>query len=288
MKSILFPTDFSETAKKAFIYALHIAGKWKARITTLHVYKRPDIRASHMPKTMQEYHETLDLHELARFKKAVVPLKEIAEKHGFSHLEIQHVLEEGETVNTILKVAEQHQADMIVMGTTGARGLKNIFLGSIAGEILEHACCPVLVVPEKAVLDGKIDKLAFTTIFEDEEKKALQWLIEFGRLFDFEIHCINVNIDNSSAYAQGMEELKREFNNYGKLQFHLLEGVDILNEITNFLEENQVDIVAMVNHKRTFLQAFFDYSKTKRMSRRARTPVLSFQSHSLAAVSAAN
>ena len=146
MKKILFPTDLSKAAEQAFIYALHLADKLGATLTTLHVYLQPEVRKSELPRTVAEFYENYDLDEFENFKDAIPNLREIQEGHGFSHLDVQHQLEPGRTVKTILGIAKQEDYDMIVMGTTGARGLKEIFMGSVAGEILENAHCPVLAI----------------------------------------------------------------------------------------------------------------------------------------------
>ena len=51
--------------------------------------------------------------------------------------------------------------------------------------------------------------------------------------------------------------------------------------ITKFLQENDIDILAMVTHKRSFLEELFNYSQTKMMSYHADTPILSIQAHTL-------
>jgi len=275
MKNILFPTDFSEAANRAFIYALHFARKFDAKVTTLHVYQRPRISAMHMAKTLEEFYETFDLEEFENYRDSIPPLKKIAEDEGFGDLEIYHALEGGDDINsTILKVAHRDKADLMVMGTTGARGLKRIFLGSVAAYVLEKAPCPVLVVPEEAEFDGVIDRVAFTTSFSPLEKEALGRIEEMLKPFHPEVNCVNVDTAHTHSLDQKMEEFSSDFGARENLKFEVLEGNDIFAELTKYLSQNQMDIIAMVTHKRKFVQKFFDYSKTKKMTYHAQTPVL--------------
>jgi nucleotide-binding universal stress UspA family protein len=61
-----------------------------------------------------------------------------------------------------------------------------------------------------------------------------------------------------------------------QLYYHVLDGLEFQATLTAFLEEQEIDLVAMVTHKRNFLEELFHYSKTKAMSYHSRTPVLSF------------
>ncbi|RME93160.1 MAG: universal stress protein, partial [Bacteroidetes bacterium] len=177
MATILFPTDFSEAANRAFIYALKLADKMDARIVTLHAFDRPDISSlPHVPRALEEFHRNLDLEEFENYRSVVPALRKIQEDEGLTQVPVVHTIIEGDTKEVILKQAEVEEADLIVMGTTGARGLKKVLLGSVAGEILENAPCPVLAVPREAVFDGEINTIAFTTSFAQEEIRGLNLL----------------------------------------------------------------------------------------------------------------
>lgn len=281
MKKILFPTDLSEASTKAFIYALHLADKSGAVITTLHVYRRPEVKAAGLPRTLEEFYATYDLEEFQNYKDSIPALRDIQKSSGFSHVKVNHVLKSGKPVDTILKVAGEEEADMIVMGTTGATGLKKIFLGSVAGQVLEQAACPVLAVPEKAIFDGVIDRIAFTTSYKEEEKKALRKAIDILEPFHPEVHCINVDLAHTDFHTHAMDKFKQDFKEEERLRFHVLDGNDIREMITSFLQENDIDILAMATHKRSFLDELFNYSKTKMMSYHADTPILSIPAHTL-------
>ncbi len=278
MKSILFPTDFSEAANKAFIFALHLAKKWQASITTYHVYRPIDLATTtRLPVRVRRVYETIELQEFEDYRDSIPPLRKIAEEAGFGNVELHHMMEERENVIPgIIERSKTEEPDLIVMGTTGASGFKEIFLGSVAGEVLERAHCPVLAVPEKNEFDGKIDQLVFTTNFEDEERSALDRLIEFAQPFDAEIHVVNIDTGHTDFYHHRMDKFKADYQDKKKLRFHVLDGVDIYEELTDYLEEHPVDFLAMVTHKRNFIQGLFNYSKTKKLSYHSDTPVLSF------------
>lgn len=281
MKNILFPTDLSPAAEKAFIYALHLADKLDATLTTLHVYLKPEVRGL-LPHTLSEFYASYDLDEFKNYKDAIPPLRDIQEANGFSHVNVVHVLRPGsKIVPSILQAAKEESADMIVMGTTGARGLREIFLGSNTGEVMENAGCPVLAVPENTDFDGEIDQLAFTTTYKEEEKKALEKVMAIMGPFHPAIYCINVDLAHTEPITHRMDKFKAGFEEEENLEFYVLEGNDIKEEITGFLQKHNIDVLAMVTHKRNFLEELFNYSRTKMMSYHSKTPVLSIPAHSL-------
>lgn len=281
MKRILFPTDFSSAANQAFIYALQFAQHIEASIITLHVFNRPDVKGAHMAISLEELFQDMDLSVFENYRDAIPSLNKIAEENGLENLDIKHVLEEGAVVETILEVAKRDAVDMIVMGTTGASGLKRFLLGSVAAEVLENADCPVLAVPEKAVFDGHLNRIAFTTSYQPEERKALDRVFAFAKVFNASLYCINVDVAHTESLTKSMETFKNAVAKTNNISFKVLEGTDIQESISRFLQENAIDILAMVTHKRNFLQELFQYSKTKAMTYHTNTPVLSFPSHSL-------
>ena len=282
MKKILFPTDFSEAANKAFIFALHLADKAGATITTLHIYPKPEIKSGALPRTLDDFYNSYDLEEFQQYRKAIPALRTIQIDSGFAHVKLNHALKPGKVVDTILQSAKEEKADLIVMGTTGASGLKKLFLGSVAGAILESSPCPVLAVPEKTNFDGQIDQVAFTVSYQDEEKKALGQIVEILAPFQANIHCINVDLAHADFHTHAMDKFKAELEVSGEnIHFHVIEGNSIEGAIVDFLKEKQIDILAMIAHKRSFLDALFNYSRAKMMSYHSDTPILSIPAHTI-------
>jgi nucleotide-binding universal stress UspA family protein len=283
MKKILFPTDFSEAANKAFIYALHLAAKTGAAITTLHAYPEPPQNMpGHLPRTLEEFYENYALEELHDYKKSIPVLQDIQAQHGFDHVSVNHALRPGKAVDAIRQAAKEEQADLIVMGTTGATGLKKLFLGSVAGAVLESAPCPVLAVPEKNGFDGQLDQIAFTISYQEEEQKALHQVIAISAPFEAHIHCINVDLAHTDFHTHAMDKFKAPLEGiYPHLHFHVLEGNSIEGAIVNFLKEQRIDILAMIAHKRSFLEELFSYSRAKMMSYHSDTPILAIPAHTI-------
>jgi len=281
MKKILFPTDFSDAANHAFIYALQVAKKLGAQIITLHVYQLPDIKALHLPVTLKEVYDSLKVEVFENYRDEVPFLRKIAEENGYGDVPMTHSLEEGESIPGILKAAQSTGADMIVMGTKGAGWLKEIFIGSVAGEVLENAPCPVLAVPIEATFDGTINKIAVTTDFTEEDCKTLNKVLEWAQQFDAVVYCVHVDTSHTEGIVRNMEKFKEKMGITHGIEYVVLNEFDLEKSISQFIESHQIDILAMLTHKRSFFEELFNYSHAKAMSYHTNIPILSIQAHTL-------
>lgn len=284
MKKILFPTDFSEPANNAFVYALQLAEKLNASITTLHIFSHPEIhieRGGIHPEALQHIYESIDMDEFENYKDSIPALRSIAEKEKLNHIELYHIMEDGSVIPKIIQKAKEGSYDLIVMGTKGAGWVKEVFLGTITGEVMERAGCPVLAVPKEAKFDGKINKIAVATEFKKEEIFHLQKVIELADAFEAHVYCLNVDIAGIQFYEKQKAEFTTHFKDTPRLHFKTIEGFDIMTALNDYLEKYRMDLLSMVIHKRNFIQEFFKFSMAKTMSYHAKTPILTFQSKAL-------
>jgi nucleotide-binding universal stress UspA family protein len=95
--------------------------------------------------------------------------------------------------------------------------------------------------------------------------------------FEPNIHCINVDLAHTEAYTGKMNTFSSVFKDFDNMEFHVLDGTDIYDEITKYLEANRIDLLAMVTRQRNFLEELFHFSKTKKMAYHANTPVLALK-----------
>jgi nucleotide-binding universal stress UspA family protein len=151
IQTILHPTDFSESAEQAFRLACSLARDHHARLIVLHVMPTPITTLGGMP-AVPPIPDEYGQEELAQKLRAVqAPAPAIP---------LDHMLEEGDPVGTILQIAERVPCDLIVMGTHGRRGLGRLLMGSVAEEVMRKALCPVLTVKSPLPTAAKTRKKA--------------------------------------------------------------------------------------------------------------------------------
>lgn len=278
MKKILFPTDFSESAHNAFDYALRLAHKWEASITVLHIFHKPEMRSLYVPKALEDFYKSYDLQQFANFKDKIPVLNNLAIEKGFGHIAVNYALKEGNNeVDLIISFAEKESFDQIIMGTTGAGFLKEVFLGSIAGEVLENATCPVLTVPSEAQFDGKIDQIAFATDFSSYSLQQLPKAIAFAQTFNAHLHLLNVDTSHTAEFSQQISNIKDTYSKEPNLTIEILSGNDVSGTLSNYLAQNEIDFLLMATHKRNWLAELFQYSRTKNMAVHSNVPVMAFK-----------
>ena len=115
--------------------------------------------------------------------------------------------------NSIADFAANNQTDFIVMGTKGATGLKEIFMGSIAAGTIGKKKIPVLTIPDEYEMQEP-DGILFATNHFEENKDLLNKIIEIAILFSATLH-VAVFIDTDTADATDY------LNNTRKLNYHL-------------------------------------------------------------------
>jgi nucleotide-binding universal stress UspA family protein len=146
IRTILHPTDFSETSKHAFEFACALARDYGASLIVLHVYPSPVLPT--MDGALFPYPLDVPRDELLEMLNEIKPEDPDAA--------IERLLVVGEPSYEIRRVAESSKADLIVMGTVGRSGLTRLVMGSVAEDVSRNAECPVLTVRSKAALAHEV------------------------------------------------------------------------------------------------------------------------------------
>jgi len=164
INKILYATDLSKNASYAFFYAVDMAKRHNARIVILHSIER--IRHMYGERVEEILQETKDQEQKTDIKETQKGLQEFCERTetqiGAPCVELvsKILVPLGHPVEEILKVADEEECDVIVLGTHGKGFLRQTFLGSVAGSVLERTRKPVFIIPlpsEKPNIDwGKI------------------------------------------------------------------------------------------------------------------------------------
>jgi universal stress protein A len=142
MKTILVPTDFSPHSEKALEFAEELAKLAGAKINLLHCYQINVGGISPYGITIPD-----DLNREIR-EAAEKKVEDLERKVAAEGIEVESHVRPQYPSEAVTDLAKEIGADLIVMGTRGATGLKHIFLGSVAERTLRIAPCPVLTVKE--------------------------------------------------------------------------------------------------------------------------------------------
>lgn len=136
MKRIVVGTDGSDSAAVAVEHAVAVAGATGADLVVVHGYGPPKAEGGPIGRT--------EAPPMIEIGKSI--LEDVERRHGKA-VKIRGVLREGvDPADTIISVAEEEKADLIVVGNKGMTGAKRFLLGSVPNQVSHHAPCHVLIV----------------------------------------------------------------------------------------------------------------------------------------------
>lgn len=272
MRKILFPTDFSAASLNAFAYALHLADTINAEIITVHVYEFPVGSVADYQHFLLENYEIIEWSEFENYKSTVPKLRTIAEKCQLTHIKLSHLLEMGNTVDVLLKVAESEHVDYIVMGTNGASGLNSVLFGTVTEKIMNSAKVMVFAVPAQCEYTP-ISNILFLTQFEDQHKTAFHKLMHFADMFRAHIDVLQVKEKQNDLENPKVKEWEKNYFDED-IDFKIVVGDVKEDVVLDFITLNHNNVLAMtVKHKGLF-EKLFANSMARAMAFHSTIPVL--------------
>ena len=275
MKRILVPIDFSVEAEGAARVAARIAKKTGSEIYLLHMLELPvnTIDPTEMSTIISEpqaiYFMKLAHEKFEKFKK--LPF--------FDGLKIIESVQFHYAFRGIIKETEKYDVDLIVMGSQGASGLQEMFIGSNTEKVVRRSKVPVLVIKHGSD-DFEVNKIVFASDFSKECKKTFQKVIDFTNLFGAELHLLYVNtihnFNTTRAIDQKIDKFISGFkiNNFTK---NIYNDISIENGILSFSREIDADLIALNTHGRSGLSQLFNGSIGQELTNHALRPVITFK-----------
>jgi nucleotide-binding universal stress UspA family protein len=158
LRTILHPTDFSDRSTNALYMACALARDYSARLIVLHVGERSMVYTDgYLPVTRDDIFEE-DKHQLDQL--------EIPD----TSIQVERCFAEGTPATEILRVAQELEADLIVMGTHGRTGLSRWLLGSVAEQVMRKAPCPVVTTTSPIHLRSTAKAKAWESSADEDER----------------------------------------------------------------------------------------------------------------------
>ncbi|MBK8554485.1 MAG: universal stress protein [Lewinellaceae bacterium] len=276
MKKILVPTDFSNNSRHALHVAATIAQKAGAKIELLHTNTvmayappLPEYAIFDQPDMAQYYEMAAD--ELFNLKRDVV------ENPAFKDISIETRIEEGFLYNTLRRIAEEDKVDLIVMGTKGASGATEFFVGSNTEKVIRTSCCPILAVPENS---GEFDvkEVLMATTLRPDQSIAFDALAKWQELFPFKVKVLYLNNPAGFDTNDQIEKAAIDFAAKSWLKnISTFVSGNTFNEessILQFAGEHKIGMIAMATHQRKGLSHLLFGSLTEDTVNHSNIPVL--------------
>lgn len=273
MKRILVPTDFSKHAEYALKVAAQIAKKNNGEIFLLHMLELP-IAGN------DAFSNSHDIPELMLFKNAAVKkLDELMDAPYLNGVNISKIIQFEMAFDGIVKNGESHEVDLIVMGSHGASGFQEMFIGSNTEKVVRNSNVPVLVIKHEEE-NFTPNNFVFASDFSDEIKKPFENVIKFANKFNSHVHLVTINTPNnfkSTRVAQkNMDEFMKNFD-FNNFSTHIYNDINVEKGILHFAKSIDADIIGMSTHGRKGLSHFFNGSISEDLVNHAKRPVITFK-----------
>lgn len=284
IKKIMVPTDFSETSKMALAHAAFLARLIRAELMLVHVQAyNPFYFEIPEPLLVIKDTEKIDLFVQEKLNEFA---KEIQSEYG-----INAILRSprGKVSHEIMQLAQHEKTDLIIMGTHGAKGFEELFIGSNASKVINLAPCPVLTIQQHAVKPG------FTNIVlpidrSMHSREKVDTATALAKVYGAKIHILGLFDEND--IIDDTEE-----NEYGKLQIvldqvqhaveaagigytrHTVKGTHLAAEALKYGQSVNADLIIIMTDHESALTGLFMGPMAKQIVNHSRIPVLSIKPH---------
>lgn len=277
MKKILFATDFSSNANKAFCFALNLAEKHQAKLIMVHVYDIPTVWTYPSIYNLSE----MRMHTMKSWERS---LEEFFEHYDTDIKAKYLAIEHPSVVKGILSAIEVHKPEIIVTGTRGKNTLREAILGGTTKALVKHSPIPVMAVPEYADQQG-YDKVLYASDFQEVDLQAIDKLVKLVKPYKPEIKILHINIESQFKATEKMEwfkELVRDTIDYKDISFEVVTSGNIFQTLYTHMSQHEFDLLVMLEKKRDgIIDQLFHEDLVKKMEFRTWIPLLSYNENFL-------
>lgn len=267
-KNILIPTDFSDNAWCAAVYALKLYADEECNFYFLHSTK---MKAS----TMSNFSNKLLNIMVDQAKNELIELKQMAETvDANANHEFDIILSVNAMDEAIERAINRHNIDFIVMGTKGATGAKEIFFGSNTVKIIKHIkTCPILLIPNEYEYEEP-KQIAFPTDFNRFYGEELLPLKELANLYNSKIRVLHINEEKNLSHIQNynLAMLKTYLENYPHTFHWMPDYTNKSSAIIDFINELHINILVMINYEHSFMESIISEPVIKKLGFHATVP----------------
>lgn len=271
MKKIIVPTDFSEQAENALRVAADIARENNGEVYLLHQLDLPLHLANNASSNLPE---AVFFMKLAKEK-----FDNLLKADYLEGVTIHGDVETGAAFSGIMDTVKRHNADLIVMGSHGASGMKNMFIGSNAEKVVRNSEIPVLVIKDrKQRLD--VNKMVYATDLDPESVDALREAANFAKGTNCDLHLVYINTPSNFMSTRKAEEMVTTYLkdiNLEDVQYTIYNDHSIEEGVFNYTKAIDGDLIGMATHGRRGISHFFNGSVSEDIVNHSSLPVVTFR-----------
>lgn len=273
MKKILVPTDFSKEAENALKVAAQLAKKHNCEIYLLHMLELP-LQEMDALSTHSALPEAMFFMKLAHQK-----FEDIMAKDYLKGIKLHEIVKNHQAFNGVIDSCHEYGVDMIIMGSHGANGFKEMFIGSNAEKVVRTSDIPVLVIKNEHK-NFSVTDFVFASDFKKDNKETYNQAVGFANAFDAKIHLLMVNTANNFSTTSVANKHIKEFikdNDFDNYTINIYNDESVENGILNFSKDINADLIGISTHGRQGIAHFFNGSISEDLVNHSKRPVITFK-----------
>ncbi|MCG2462246.1 universal stress protein [Flavobacteriaceae bacterium F89] len=257
MKKVLLPTDFSENSYKAIGYAMRLFKDQECTFFLLHtytpaIYQAEYVMHAQMQVGLGDFYRSNSIQQLEKLQDRITTEFKNP-KHKFVVRAAFNLL-----VDEILVTIDNEKIDLVVMGTQGASGAKEIFFGTNTIHVIKKTTCPVIAVPvsnSHRLPQNILFPTDYEVSYQNDQFSELKNIVTMHRSKLMVLH-ISASYELDPDRAKNKSKLLEIFKGM-QIDLHEVGDQGVISAINGFQSDNDVDFLVMVQHKRTFLERLF-------------------------------
>jgi nucleotide-binding universal stress UspA family protein len=277
MRKILVPTDFSENAMNALKYALELFKYDRSEFFILHAYQDEIHQDQELlaKEGVEKITASVEATSQQELEKILTTIREVSPnpRHAYKTVSANNIL-----IDEADSIVDKESIDIIVMGTRGHTNDKALAFGSNTLKVLKYVDAPVLAIPENYSYKEPKQILFPTNYMIPYRRRELKLLCEMASHQCAAITTLYVSQSGKLSRRQQENQifLKREMCR-NQHSFEILNDTNIDNAIYKYIKEHHVDMLVMVNSRRSFLEDMLLRSTIQKMSLHIDIPFLALQ-----------
>jgi nucleotide-binding universal stress UspA family protein len=273
MKTILVPTDFSDTAKNAADYAVALACDIGAtKIILYNAYQAPVSADPSMPAV-----QLFDMDVLKKSSEDGVKnfRKELQSKCGDS-ITIEARSEFQLLTSGIENLCRKEAIDLVVMGITGGSKMEEVLIGSNTISVAKHVHVPVIIVPHHAKYNSIKEVVLACDFKQVKETTPVEPIKRLLDITKSKFFVLNVDYNNKNFTPETPHEnvvLQNLFGDHNP-EYHFINDKHFTDAINHFVDENEVDLIITIPKKHGWFESLFKRSHTKELAYHSHVPLM--------------
>ncbi|HLS30302.1 MAG TPA: universal stress protein [Flavobacteriaceae bacterium] len=277
MKKILVPTDFSNEAENALKVAAQLARKYDSEIYLMNLLELPYDTASSdagIKRGNEPLPESLLFMRLAhqRFQK-------LLNQDFLKGIKVTDTVEFREPFQGIIDGVKKYDADLIVMGSAGASGMQEFFVGSNTEKVVRNADVPVLVIKDEVPI-FEVKDFVFASDFEKKGKETFKKALKVAERLGAKLHLLYINTSSKFRTSNEINKKIAEFiqdipnDNYTTTVYN---DHSIKEGILNYTKNIDAELMGIATNGRKGLAHLLNGSISEDLVNHAKKPVLTFR-----------